>query len=81
LESAFALPAETLHRVENAILVVRSFFVVSDFNAKSAMRIRVFGITFNAYGTPRVIHLDQHCARIRAIVRTDSSYCLHMDDV
>jgi hypothetical protein len=61
-----ALPAQ---RMEDAVRAVDPFFVVFDFDAKTATRERVVRITADAYHTP-IPYRGQHGAGIGTIVRT-----------
>ena len=51
---------------------------MSDLHAKTAVRVGMFRVAFDANGAPAFIHLDEHGARIGTIVRTYSANDLHV---
>src|SRR6185369_14218709 len=69
--------ANTLHRIQQPIRVVRALLVVRDFYAKSAVSVRIGGIALNSYGAPAVVDFDKHRARIGTVVWANRAYDFH----
>ena len=56
--------------------MIRALFVVRDLHAESAVGEGMGGIAFYTDGAAVVIHIDEHGARVRTIVRANGSYGL-----
>ena len=73
-EASFAFAADTAHRVQNAIGRVRAIEVTRDFRAELSIRRRMRRIAAN-FDRLAVLDGDEHCARVRAIVRARRVDC------
>src|SRR5262249_4654701 len=58
------------HWIFQAVRMIRPFFVMSDFDAKSTMRKRVGSVATHTDGDAVVVDVDEHRAGVRAIVGT-----------
>ena len=68
-EAAAALGADTLHRPQEAIVVIRALDVARDLGAERAVRRRVVGVAVDA-DRPAVVDGDEHRAGVGAVVWT-----------
>ena len=59
---AFTLLAGSLHRIKQPIRVVGALFVMRDFDAQAAVRIRIRRIAFHADGAAVVVNFNEHGA-------------------